>query len=66
MTISSVSNSSVQSALVSQSRAESKVEGKKPDGDGDQDDVKSVSTSAQASNTAQVTEVLGNNLNVTA
>jgi len=66
MTISSATNTLPQPAAPPETRPESRVEGNKPDGDGDKDDVARANPVSQTSNTAQVTESLGNNLNVTA
>jgi hypothetical protein len=66
MTISSVASTSVQPAQLPQTRPEGRVEGNKPDGDGDQDDLIRTNSVAQANNTSQVTESLGNNVNVIA
>jgi|GEM_PF-2249841 len=66
MAISSVASTSVQAAQLLQTKSEGRVEGNKPDGDGDQDDVVLGNQVAETNNTAQVTETLGNNINVVA
>jgi len=66
MDISSVSNNFPQPAAPPETRPESRVEGNKADGDGDKDDAARTDPVSQTSNSAQATESLGNNLNVTA
>ncbi len=64
MAISSITSTSVQQVPLTQTKSEGVVEGNKPDGDGDKDDVTSANSVAQTNNIAQVTESLGNNVNL--
>lgn len=67
MAISSITGAAVPPTPPPQSRNnESRVEGTTPDGDRDRDDANQRNTVTQTSNTAQVTETLGNNINVNA
>jgi len=54
-----------QPAAPPETKPESRVEGNRPDGDNDEDDNRAAPAS-QTGNTAQVSESLGSNLNVTA
>lgn len=60
MSISSVTSASTQAVF--KTNAEDLVEGVKPDGDGDQDDRNTTSSTPKA----QVTASVGNNINVSA
>ncbi len=64
MAISPITSTFVQQVPPTQTKSEGIVEGNKPDGDGDQDDATSANSVAQTNNTAQVTESLGNNVNL--
>lgn len=66
MSISSVSNAPAQPVPTSRANQEEKVEGTAADGDGDKDDVKPSNTVVQTSKATQVTESLGNYVNVSA
>jgi len=66
MSISSVANSSAQLTQLSQMKSEAKIEGSKPDGDGDKDDLSTTNTSTQNTSALQVTGNIGRNLNVVA
>ena len=64
MAISSIGGSAVQQAILPQLRTEGAVEGTRPDGDRDRDDVSSISPRTNNSSPLQVTESIGKNLNV--
>jgi len=66
MAISSITGAAVPSTPPPQARAESRVEGSTPDGDGDSDDTSRSNTVTQTSHTSQITETLGNHINVVA
>ena len=67
MAISSITGAAVPPTPPPQARAESLVEGTTADGDSDGDDTsRSSNTVTQTSSTAQITETLGNNINVSA
>lgn len=65
MSVSSIGSATVQQMLQPLlTSAESLVEGNSPDGDRDRDDVSKVSATASVSNSADVTEAIGQNINV--
>jgi len=65
MTISSIASSSAQLAQLSSLKTNEKVEGNKPDGDGDQDDL-STSVTGQGTTGIGVTGNIGLNINTVA
>ena len=65
MSVSSIGSAGAQQVLQPLlTSAESSVEGNTPDGDSDRDDVSSVSATANVSNSTDVTESIGQNINV--
>jgi hypothetical protein len=65
MSVSSVGSASTQQLLQPlMTSAESLTEGTTPDGDSDRDDVSNVSATANVNNSANVTESIGQNINV--
>ncbi len=65
MAISSIGNNAVQQAILPQLRTEGAIEGSRPDGDQDRDDVASISPRNNTnSSPLQITESIGKNLNV--
>ncbi len=66
MSISSISNSSTQLAQLSQTKTEGKIEGNKPDGDRDKDDLSQSNAITQSSSALQTTGSIGRNLNIVA
>ena len=65
MSVSSVGSASTQQLLQPlMTSAESLIEGTTPDGDSDRDDVSNVSATANVNNSANLTESIGQNINV--
>jgi hypothetical protein len=65
MSVSSIGSAGAQQVLQPLlTNNESAVKGNAPDGDSDRDDVSNVSTTANVSNSADVTESIGQNINV--
>ena len=64
MAVSSIGGAAVQQAILPQLRNEGAAEGVRPDGDGDRDDINTISPRANTSQPTQVTESIGKNLNV--
>jgi hypothetical protein len=65
MNISSVGSASAQQLLQPMlTSSESLSEGTTPDGDGDRDDVNSVSATTSTNNSMNVSESIGKNINV--
>jgi hypothetical protein len=65
MFVSSIGSANTQQVLQPLlTSAESKAEGALPDGDRDRDDVSAVSTTTDVNNSANVTESIGQNINV--
>ena len=65
MNISAVTSVPVQQAFQPQNRTEDRVEGNKPDGDGDQDDAVRVDTANQTKSSSQVTSSVGSQIDLT-
>ena len=64
MAISSIGGSAASQAVLPQLRNEGAVEGSRPDGDRDRDDVNTISPRSNASSAMQITESIGKNINV--
>jgi len=65
MNISAVTSIPVQQAILPQNRTEGRVEGTKPDGDGDQDDAVQVDAAQQTDNSSLVASTVGSKVDVT-
>ena len=65
MNISAVTSIPVQQAILPQNRTEGRVEGTKPDGDGDQDDAVQGNAAQQTNNSSQVASSLGSKIDLT-
>ena len=66
MNVSSVTNTLAQHTVSNQNRAEGRIEGNKPDRDGDQDDAVRVATTKQTGSASPGTDSLGNQIDMTA
>jgi len=66
MHVSSTTSSLIHQIAVNPQKAEGRIEGNKPDGDGDQDDGIRVAATNQADSAASATGSIGTNINVTA
>jgi len=66
MNVSSVASSLAQQAAVTPNRAEGRVEGTRPDGDGDQDDAVRVAATSPVNSAPPAVGSIGSQLNVTA
>ncbi len=66
MQVSSTAGALVQQAALSATKAESRVEGNQPDGDGDKDDASRVAPAQQTANATTASGSIGGNIDVTA
>jgi len=66
MNVSSTTSSLIHQFAVNPQKAEGRLEGNKPDGDGDQDDSIRVEATKQTANASSATGSIGGNIDITA
>jgi len=66
MHVSSTTSSLLHQIAVNPQKAEGRIEGNKPDGDGDQDDSIRVAATKQTNNVSSATGSIGRNIDITA